>query len=516
MADDSLTGQYSVVAPFLTAYVPSWLSGDTFNGLRIASYTFYEALYWNDAGGFKMTLRGDEEFPVYIPSARRIINTFNRYVARGMKPEITAQQDATALAAASAFDILFKRERFLSLFKQSKKMGLIRGDFILGLFADPLKAQGSRISIQDIHPSRYFPIPDPDNINQLTGQQLIEQVKIGDKFYIHVQSWYKSSNPVHPNYNPGVAESQPLPIAYEDVTYEQENFNDPLKRKTFSNPATDVALDTLDGIITLPLYHFGNDRASDAIYGTSELKGLERIFLAINQTGTDEDVAIAMAGLGLYKSDSTPVDVDGKITDWVLGPKRVVEIPRGGIFDRVSGVASVEPSQGHMNWLQGQAESVLGISDVALGQVDVSVAESGIALALRMGPLLDASDERDADITDILTQMFHDLKQWLLVYEKLNLGDDITGAVIMPVYGDKLPTDRSGEMDRLKQLFQDGVIPVQTYWAMLRKLGLELPTDQEMTKLFADAGDILDPTGARLAAEATGSGPVSAAVTPVN
>jgi hypothetical protein len=495
MADDSLTGQYSVVASFLTPYVPSWLSGDTINGLRIASYQFYENLYWNDAGGFKMTLRGDEEFPVYIPSARRIINTFNRYVGRDLSFRVEGQTTEQVTAAQDAFDILFKREKFFSLFRSNKKMGLIRGDWIIGLFADPLKPEGRRISIRGIHPSRYFPIVNPRNSEELWGQSLIESVHIGDKDYINFQRWLKPIHPDHPQTG-----SMDAPIAYENATYEQENWNDPTKRKTFA-AETDIPLDVLPGIFTLPLYHFGNDQQQGNLYGTSELKGLERIFLAINQTATDEDVAIAMAGLGLYVSDATPVDADGNVTDWVLGPKRVVEIPRGGEFKRVSGVASIEASQGHMDWMQKQAESVVGISDVALGQVDVSVAESGVALALRMGPLLDASAERDGEIEDVLIQFFHDLKQWFLIYEKINMGDDVTGATIMPVWGDKLPTDRKGQLDRLAQLHTDGVISLEFYWTELNKLGYDIDIN-EMRRQIEEDGALADPTGARLAAEA--------------
>jgi len=499
MAENALTGQYSIIATYLTGYAPSWLSSDTFNSARIASYSFYDALYWNDAGGFRMTIRGDEEFPVYVPSARRIINTFNRYVARKMSVNVEGQTADQVNLAKQAFDVLFKRERFFSQFEHSKRMGLIKGDWVFGIFADPNKPDLARISIEDIDPARYFPIVDPENNKITWGQSLVEQVHIGDKDYIKIQRWIKAIHPEHPNYN----EETPVydaDIAYDDIVWQMESWDDPTKRKTFQ---VNVALDVLPGIKTLPLYHFANNKDPNNIYGTSDLKGLERIFLDINQTATDESVAIAMAGLGLYVSDSSPVDEEGNATDWVLGPKRVVEVPRDGKFERISGIASVEPTQGHMDWLQSQAESVLGISDVALGQVDVTLAESGIALAIRMGPLLDAADQRDQEITDILTQMFHDLKlYWFPVYERINLGDDLTGAVITPVFGQKLPTNIKEEYDRLAQLFLDGVIPVQIYWEKLRALGVDLPEDAEMARLFAEAQLLVDPAGARLEEEA--------------
>lgn len=499
MADDTLTGQYSVVANFLAGYAPTWLAADAFNTARIASYKFYENLYWNDVGGFKLTLRGDEEFPVYIPSARRVINTINRYVAKGLNISVESSTPATAEAAKLAYYKLFARERFFSTFAKHKKLGLVRGDWVFGIFADPLKVEGTRISLKYIDPARYFPIPNPNDQDDLWGQSLIEAVAIGDKVYIHVQRWLKPAHPDHPNTG-----SLDAPIAYEDVTFEQENWQDPEKRKTFA-AETDVPLATLDGILSLPLYHFRNDWQPGNLYGTSDLKGLERIFLAINQTATDEDVAIAMAGLGLYVSDSQPVDADGNDTDWVLGPKRVVEIPRGGEFKRVSGVASIEPSQGHMDWLQSQAESVMGISDVALGQANVDTAESGIALALRMAPLLDAATERDQEISDVLLQMFYDLKTWFSVYEGINLGDETTGAIISPIFAPKLPKNEKEELDRLAQLHMDGIISLDFYWQEMIKLGYEINIE-ELRKQIEDERATIDPTGDRLDQEAAADG----------
>jgi hypothetical protein len=499
MADNTLTGQYSVVATFLAGYAPTWMAHDVFEAARIASYSFYDNLYWNDAGGFRMTLRGDEEFPVYIPSARRIVNTFNRYVARQMSVAVTGDTPDQVTAAQAEFDRLFKREAFLSQFNHSKRMMLTKGDMVFGIFADPLKPEGTRINIEDVDPAKFFPIKNPDNPKKIWGQSIIELVHIGDKDYIQIQRWLKPIHPDHPNYNE-TAPDYEADIAFDQVIWEMESWYDPEKRKPFQ---VTTALDILPGIKALPLYHFANNKDPNNTYGTSDLKGLERIFLAINQTATDEDVAIAMAGLGLYVADASPVDDEGNATDWVLGPKRVVEMPRDGKFTRISGVGSVEPTQGHMDWIQGQAESVLGISDVALGQADVSVAESGIALALRMAPLLDAADERDQEIRDILIQMFYDLKTyWFPIYERINMGDDVTGARVEPVFGEKLPVDKKTELDRLAQLFLDKVIPLPVYWEKLRAIGYDLPTDAAMVTMFEDTADLVDPQGSRLAQEA--------------
>ena len=54
---------------------------------------------------------------------------------------------------------------------------------------------------------------------------------------------------------------------------------------------------------------------------------------------------------------------DGNDVEWQLGPSRVVEVGNGKKFARVTGVQSVEQSQGHIDGLNDTAESTLGIND---------------------------------------------------------------------------------------------------------------------------------------------------------
>lgn len=497
MANDILSGQYSVIAPFLQNYNPAWLSGDPESQARVSAYEFYKNLYWNDAGGFRLTLRGDEEFPVYIPAARRIVNTMVRYVAKNLSIHIDAGSPEVIAAAQTAYDTLFKRCKFYSVFNAEKRWLSATGDMVFGLFADPEKPQGTRIKIKRVDPGKFFPIYDPTDDTEVWGQQIIELVTVGDKNYVHIQRWLKPIHPEHPE--TGNLEAA---ISYDATTYETDGWDDPAKRKTFSYEG-DAPIEVLDGILSLPLYHFRNDWQPGNRFGTSDLAGLERIFFAINQTATDEDVSIAMGGLGMYVADSRPVDSSGAPADWVLGPKRVVEVPKDGKFDRVNGTETTH-SIAHLTMMQDQAEATLGISEVALGQVDTSVAESGIALALRMGPLLDAAGSRDVEILDVLTQLLHDLKMWFLVYEQTNLGDDITGATILPVFGDKLPTDSAGVMDRLLELYTNGIISRAYYWETINSLGTALPPidpQQMLTEIEEDQASI-DPTGDRLGQEA--------------
>jgi hypothetical protein len=495
MPVENRTGQYSIVNQLMpTTYKPSWLPDD--EGLRVGSYRLYDVLYWNDVGDFQLTLRGDEDFPIYIPSARRIVKTFCRYAARAAQLNFISDNADQVVVAREAFKKLFARERFWTKFHSEKIRGSIRGDWVFMILADPDKPEGSRISIKTVHPGNYFPLTNPEDDSERWGAQIMEEVQLGDKVYIKVQEWLKVDHPLHPSY--GAADGSVVPIQYSQLVYETDNFKDVSQRKVFRVDQPPVLL---DGITALPLYHIRTNADPEDKYGVSDLSGIERIFLAINQTATDQDVALAMAGLGMYASDSTPVGPGNEATDWVIGPKRVVEVPPEGKFERVSGVASVEPTIQHMEWIQQQAQSLQGINEIALGNVDVSVAESGIALALRMGPLLDAAEDRDREIFDILNNMLYDLStMYFPVYERIQFPE----VEVVPYFPPKLPEDTAGRLDRLQQLFTDRVMPLSIYWKNLREMGMQLPPDDELRTLLALDSEITDPAGARLEAEATG------------
>lgn len=510
MAADNRTGQYSVVATLATNYKPSWMPEE--DAIRVASYQLYDILYWNDVGDIKLTLRGDEEFPIYIPSARRIVNTFARYVARDVRMDITGSDSTVIETCRTSLQNLFRRERFWTKFHHEKKMGSVRGDWVIMISGDPGKAEGSRLSLSMVHPSRYFALTNPEDDTDRWGAQIMEELHIGDKDYIKVQTWLKPEHPEHLNYQqpqPGVTiDTSTTPIQYSQVVYELDNFQDPQRRKAFR---IDVAPVLLPGIFALPLYHIRTNPDSESKYGTSDLRGIERIFLAINQTATDQDVSLAMAGLGMFVADSSPVDPQtGEASDWIIGPKRVVEVPTDGKFDRVSGVASVEPTIGHMEWVQKQAQSLFGINEVALGEADVAVAESGIALALRTAPLHDAAGDRDGEIGDALNQFFYDLvTMWFPVYERQQFGD----CVVLAHFPPKLPVDVDAEVTRLETMFEGGVISKEYYWSKLKQLPPYSDLDPVLMQQQLDAGGGFagdtggDPTGDRLAAEADGASP---------
>lgn len=524
MADEVLSTPYSTSLPYTTGKLPDWV--DEYNGQRLAAYTLYDDLYYNAPGTYRLLLRGSDDAPVYIPTAKRLINTMARYVGRnwgfsvlpaldpttGATPVPAEGEDgetpvgADEILAMSTFSDLFVREAMLSKFESGNRECLRRGDWIWYISADPDKPEGRRISVEVIDPSTYFPLTSDANVNRLTGAMIVEEYVLDDEttIVVKVQRWLKPTHPEHPGY---VADgpTAATEIAYDCVAYEPDGWDDPDERKQVSVPWA-VPLDIIPGIEALPLYHIRNAHDNGDPFGRSELSGIESLFIAINQAATDEDLALAMAGLGMYETDSgAPVDSSGNPTDWILGPNRVVEVGQGKHFNRIEGVSSVEPSQTHIKYLEEGAYGASGINDIALGSRG-SVTESGVALAIRMQPLFDEADSRDKEINAVLSQMFHDLKQWFLVYESINLGEV---RIISTTDGrDRLPFDRKARWEELVTGYEANIFPLSfVHKVLTEELGYDLSPADLTAALAAkaDGAAAADPFGVRAAAELSGA-----------
>lgn len=487
MADDSTTTPYSTTTKFVEASMPTWLN--EYDSARLAAYKLYDDLYRNDPSEYKLILRGSEEMPIYLPTARRIVNVMSRYVGRDLGFSIeNVESDDAAKEIAVVVGDLFKRERVVSQFNAAKKQCIKMGDGCLWISANMDKPEGQRIKILAIDPGTYFPIEDENDVDTVVGCDIIERI-LGkdDKVFIKRQRYLKHSHPDHQNFG-----NPEAPVQYECVKLEEQDWEDPLKQKVIEVLTPPMLLEA--GITQLPVYHFKYNEDVGNPFGTSVLQGLERIILGLNQTATDEDVAVAMAGLGMYHADSTPVDDDGNETSWILGPNRVVETPKDGVFERISGISSLDPSQKHIQFLLDNMDTTLGISDVALGQVDTQLAESGVALAIRLGPLLDSADEQNVNLLGVLTQFFFDLKSWLKAYEGIDLGE----ASLIPSFSSAVPRNKKEESDRLQDLFVNGIISKLFYRQELEKLyGYRFPADidDQILREQAEANPYYDPNG---------------------
>jgi hypothetical protein len=174
-----VTTPYSTVAP-LIGVQPSWVPA--LEQERVASYLVYEDIYWNNPATFKLTARGSEDNPIYVPTGRTIVDTTNRYVGAGFDFTVdptVGTPDVQALAVRS-FTSLFRREKLKSKYAMNKRFGLVRGDWLWHIYADPAKAPGTRISVLAVNPGSWFPVYADDDLDRLVKIHLAEQYLTSD------------------------------------------------------------------------------------------------------------------------------------------------------------------------------------------------------------------------------------------------------------------------------------------------------------------------------------------------
>lgn len=512
MAND-LT-QWSTSVPFASAQL-SWVP--PLDQERINSYAVYESIYWNVPEAFKIVQRGSDSKPIYIPAARQVIETMHRYLAP--KLSIVCDQllgSTTEQAEALAyFEAFSRRERFLSKFSSNKRYGLIRGDWLFHIVGDELREEGARVSIETIDPAEYFPIYADDQIT-IIGAHLIALMVDENGDEVMYRQTYRKTNAL---LNPPII-GGPSPITVEESFFEVDAWGGPdMEEKSIAviRPLTELPPD----ITHIPIYHIPNLEEPGSVYGSSELRGIERVLVAINQSISDEEIELVLNGLGVYVTDAgSPEDEDtGEPIPWNLGPAKVVELPEGKTFIRVSGTTTVEPHQAHLSYLHSQLDQSTGMNDITAGRADVATAESGIALLIRLAPLFARADEKELIITDVMTQMLFDLKSFFAAYE----GQNFDNIAFLPKYGDRLPLDANKRFEQIMTLAAMDPPVVSSAWIRkeLRKIGWEITeSDQAMMKAImsereqiATSVDVFGAQQAAVLAAAGAAGAAGAGVT---
>lgn len=424
---------YDTVAPFFGSSLPAWVE-DPLEKARLASYQVYEDIFWNHPETFKLVARGADNLPIYVPSGRIIIETTNRYLAKslGFNIDQAVGTPAARTLAQQWFTALFRRERLKSKWSSEKPFMLMRGDMVLHLTANPLKLAGSRLSITVVNPSNYFPVYEENNLDRLIKVHLAEQyINAKGDTKIRRQTYEKRE------ISPGV-----YGIYSSEGIYDLKGWFDEENAKLEEVVIQEQLLPPQ--ITSIPVYHFKNFEEGGNPYGSSELRGLERVMAGINQAISDEDMALALEGLGVYASDNgQPVDDDDNEVPWIIGPGRVVENALN--FRRINGVGSVQPYTDHINTLKEFLYEGSGATDAARGKIDVSVAESGIARLLNLSPMLSKVEGKQEHLVDVLTQFYYDLKFWHEAYEGISFVD----ADILPTFKDPLPVDVDGLVKRV-------------------------------------------------------------------
>lgn len=486
------SGQYATSKEFAgrVGGATSNLAGSPNDRDRIQAYSLYEDFYYNRPETFRVLQRGEDAEPVYIPTAKKIVEAMNRFLCKGFAFVVPPRgNDTDEAELIMRMENLFKREKFYSKFNSQKRMGLIRGDAMFYVVADPTKAQFSRLSIYELPPGNYFPIKDPNDPNRVIGCHIVEVVRdTRDKddrnktiarrrTYLKGGVAYNQSNEQYEQ-APGAAEGVWTEVTHWEIgKWDDRN----MKKEDMEQVKVpeDIAMFQLPSQITsLPVYHWRNVTIDGSTFGNSELAGIETLITAINQDISDTQLTMILQGLGIYMTDSKPpTDAAGNPQNWELGPGSVAEIAQGSRFERVTGVGSVSPALELMQELKTGAQEANGIPDIAAGKVDVSVAESGVSLALQLAPILAAGKEKEGEILGTMDHMIHDLKsQWFPAYEGVTFSEDVT---IVTHVDDAMPVNREARIQEVMLLFTSNLITIAAAQAELAKLGYKFSAGDE-------------------------------------
>lgn len=508
---------YSTVIP-LKRPVPSHIT-DVEDQDRIRAYTTYEDIWNNVPEAFSALLRASDD-PLarrYVPLVRDIVEAVNRYLAVDMEttwtplPGVTVSDDQM-LEWRARLDAFWKREEMDIKILSSKRWQLIKGDAIIHVSADSSKAEGSRISVTEIEPEQYFPIYDPSNAERVTGCYLASVVQDDEDEDIVQRIEYRRVLSEEQAAEFGVPVGS---IFYRLGFFEPDGWDErdpeitpaPVDPPEWAAPA-EGAPDPFAGyalpaqITSIPVYHFRNKRRGGKAgrFGVSEIQGLESIYAGVIQNTTDEDLAVAMVGLGVYYTTSGKSrDAQGNEIPWSVGPASIAELEPDGTFGRVPGITTVQPMIDHIRLLEAGARGASAAPLIASGSVDANVAASGVALRIQFMPTLSANAEKEAELASRWTHILFDLLNgWFPAYEgwqPLQLQPGV-------VFGDPLPLDRQSIITEVTTLVQSGIVTKE--WAaeyLAERLGYKFPINM-VADAMAQQQAALDAEGARIAAEA--------------
>lgn len=448
---------YSTVKPFIKDPTSGWLPDDVRD--RFNAYYKYDEIYWNDDTQFSLRILQGEQ-PLYIPNARTIVDTTSYYLLKGL--QMTVKDPEANSELNTAMNSFIDRELFYPRFHVAKHAGVARGDFAFHMTADPRKPAGSRISLNSLDPACVVPIHDEDDRDKLLRVHIIDITVNENKERILKKLTYE------------YGQDGDRRVYRSEGLYK---LNDKWWGTKPDLISTTIAYGPLPSeITTIPVYWFKNMDWEGQEFGSSELRGFERLLQGISQAGSDQSAALALEGLGVYATDGgRPVNDLGVEEDWEIAPGKVMEVPTGSYFRRVEGLSSMKPSMDHINFIESKLYEAGGVSDVARGQIDVQTAQSGIALAIKFIPTLAKVEERDTSGLAKLKQLWYDWQHgWMPAYEKVTLDGEI-----IPVVGQKLPEDRTATINELNNMLDRQVISKKYYRTEMQKLGYEFPEDIE-------------------------------------
>lgn len=452
--------------------------------VRAEAYKKYDQLYWNDRGQYALRLLEGEE-PTFVPNPKTVVDATSHFLLKGLRvspkdPENPSGRDEQVEATGSpedrkpaksmgdALQAFLDREMFYARFQNAKHAGVARGDWCFHLTADPEAEEGKRLSLTPVQPWKVILDEAPDDASRVIRAHLVELVP-------HPTEENKSAvRELLYEYGDQESPTDKFKVYRTQTVWSLEKpWYDEKERISLQ---VELAREILpDPISAIPVYMFHNINWDGGKYGISELKGFEKTFQGISQVVSDQSAALGLEGLGVYATDGgRPVSANGQETDWEVSPGKVMEVPTGTYFRRVEGVGSVRPNMDHIEYLETKIREAGGLSDVALGRIDVQTAESGIALAIKFMPTIAKTEERDELGMGKLKQLFFDWKAWHRAYES----DDFQEEIVVTI-GDKLPSNRTERVNELNNMLDRQVISKRYYRSEMQKLGYIFPDNMQ-------------------------------------
>lgn len=429
---------------------------------RILAYQKYEEIYWSHSTAFELKDVTADGKPLFLPTPMTICDTTSHFYMKGL----TVTGDG---ALGDLWKELDDRETVIAKFMEAKHSGVVRGDFLLHITADPTKPEGTRVSVNSLDPAMYFPEFDPDDLNRILAVNIIElQLDELDPTKTTIRRQRYSYQQV------GDARK----VVSQQAIYEPKGWWKGQTQVQVKSITTPFFLP--DPINTIPVYAWKNKPWQGQPFGSSEIRGHENLQARINQSATDEDVALSLEGLGVYATDApkpTRRDSSGQETEvaWVIAPAMVLEVPTGSYFRRVEGLKSVEPFQSHIKMLTDSVYEAT--ATFRPSEVDAQVAASGIALAIKFLPTMAKLEERDIFGVGVMKQLTFDLANWWRAYEGANIADTARLEVVL---GDKLPENKTDRLNVLNNMLDRKAITKEWYRQQVGELfGIEIPEDMD-------------------------------------
>jgi len=430
---------------------------------RINAYELYDDFYYNRPETFRVTCRGDSDVEIYLPSTKKIVNATARFLGVDFSYSL---KGGNLDAVENFIENLFAREEIQRRFIRGKRSLLTRGDLVWYITANPKKPEGKRLTINTIHPSSVFPIEDPDDNSHVKGWHIVDLVPDPRE-----QEMEKGKQVARRQTYRRDRDSQ---ITYDAALFEQGAWDD-----RFLKPGELKPIQILSRTITFPseitafpVYLVPNHEPDGSSWGMSLVAGVEYIINAVNQSITYEDLSLVLQGLGVYVSTAgPPIDPStNKPGKYKLHPGNVVEIDPGDDFKRVTGVMTLSPFQEHVSTLDRWMMDGAGVPDMATGAIEVSVAQSGISLALKMGPIIAENSDRELALGGKWDQIGYDLLNgWIPAFENLNCG----GTKWTTIFDDPMPINRESYVNELIQLSVMNLITLQEVRDKLEAIGYE-------------------------------------------